>query len=111
MQEINWDDFAKIELRAGTIIEALDFPEAHKPAYKIKVDFGIYGTRWSSAQITANYSLAELQGKQVIAVLNFPPKQVANFISECLITGFTDKNGNIVLASVASEVPNGSLLI
>lgn len=111
MQEINWDDFAKIELRAGTIIEVLDFPEAHKPAYKIKVDFGIYGTRWSSAQITKNYSPGELPGKQVIAVLNFPPKQIANFISECLITGFTDKNGNIVLASVESEVPNGSLLI
>ena len=111
MQEINWDDFAKIELRAGTIIEALDFPEARKPAYKIKVDFGIYGTRWSSAQITKNYSLAELQGKQVLAVLNFPPKQIANFISECLITGFTDENGDIVLAAVESEVPNGSLLI
>ena len=111
MQEINWDDFAKIELRAGTIIEVLDFPEARKPAYKVKVDFGIYGTRWSSAQITKNYSRGELQGKQVIAVLNFPPKQIANFISECLITGFTDKNGNIVLASVESEVPNGSLLI
>ena len=111
MQEINWDDFAKIELRVGTIIEVLDFPEARKPAYKIKADFGIYGTRWSSAQITKNYSLAELQGKHIIAVLNFPPKQIANFISKCLITGFTDKNGDIVLASVESEVPNGSLLI
>jgi tRNA-binding protein len=111
MQEITWDDFAKVELRAGTIIEALEFAEARKPAYKIKVDFGIYGTRWSSAQITRNYSLSELPGRQVIGVLNFPPKKIAGFISEFLITGFTDEHGNIVLASVESFVPNGALLI
>lgn len=111
MQEINWDDFAKVELRAGTILEALEFSEARKPAYKIKVDFGIYGTRWSSAQITNNYKLGELPGKQIIGVLNFPPKQIANFISEFLITGFTDEAGNIVLASVERKVPNGALLI
>ena len=111
MHEINWEDFEKVELRAGTIQEALAFPEAHKPAYKIKVDFGIYGIRWSSAQITKNYTLDELPGKQVIAVLNFPPKQIANFVSEFLITGFTDSLGNIVLASVDKPVPNGSLLI
>jgi len=111
MHQINWEDFEKVELRAGTIIEALEFPGARKPAYKIKVDFGIYGTRWSSAQITTNYSLEELPGKQVIAVLNFPPKQIANFVSEFLVTGFTDSEGNIVLASVDKDVPNGSLLI
>ena len=111
MQEINWDDFAKVELRAGTILEALDFPEARKPAYKIRVDFGIYGIRWSSAQITANYDLAELPGRQIIGVLNFPPKQIANFISEFLVTGFADEKGNIVLASVERAVPNGALLI
>ena len=111
MQEINWDDFAKVELRAGTIVEALDFPEARKPAFKIRVDFGIYGIRWSSAQITANYDLAELPGRQIIAVLNFPPKQIANFISEFLVTGFADEKGNIVLASVERAVPNGALLI
>ena len=111
MQEIIWDDFAKVELRAGTILEAEAFPEARKSAYKIKVDFGIYGTRWSSAQITGNYSLNELPGKQIIGVLNFPPKKIANFVSEFLITGFTDEAGNIVLASVESKVPNGSLLI
>ena len=111
MQEINWDDFAKVELRAGTIVEALDFPEARKPAFKIRVDFGIYGIRWSSAQITANYDLAELPGRQIIGVLNFPPKQIANFISEFLVTGFTDEKGNIILAAVERAVPNGALLI
>lgn len=111
MQEINWDDFAKVELRAGTILEALDFPEARKPAYKIRVDFGIYGIRWSSAQITVNYKLSELPGRQIIGVLNFPPKQIANFISEFLVTGFADDEGNIVLASVERAVPNGALLI
>lgn len=111
MHEINWEDFERVELRAGTIIQALEFPEAHKPAYKIQVDFGIYGTRWSSAQITKNYTLNELFGKQIIAVLNFPPKQIANFVSEFLITGLTDSEGNIVLASVDKQVPNGALLI
>lgn len=111
MQEITWEDFEKVELRAGTIIEALEFPNARKPAYKIKVDFGIYGNRWSSAQITKNYALDELPGKQIIAVLNFPPKQIANFVSEFLVTGFTDSDGNIVLASVDKQVPNGALLI
>jgi tRNA-binding protein len=111
MHEIDWEDFEKVELRAGTIIDVLEFPEARKPAYKIKVDFGIYGTRWSSAQITNNYTLDELLGKQIIAVLNFPPKQIANFVSEFLITGFTDSEGNIVLASVDKQVPNGALLI
>ena len=111
MQEIIWDDFAKVELRAGTILEAEAFPEARKAAYKIKVDFGIYGTRWSSAQITGNYSLKELPGMQIIGVLNFPPKKIASFVSEFLITGFTDEVGNIVLASVERKVPNGSLLI
>lgn len=111
MQPINWDDFTKIELRAGTILEVLDFPEARKPAYKIRVDFGIYGIRWSSAQITANYQISELPGRQIIGVLNFPPKQIANFISEFLVTGFPDEEGNIVLASVERAVPNGALLI
>jgi tRNA-binding protein len=111
MQEIDWNDFEKVEMRAGTILEVLEFAGARKPAYKVKVDFGIYGTRWSSAQITKNYSPEELIGRQVIAVLNFPPKQIANFISEFLITGFADADGNIVLASVDRNVPNGSLLI
>lgn len=111
MQEIIWDDFAKVELRAGTILEAEVFPEARKAAYKIKVDFGIYGTRWSSAQITGNYTLNELPGMQIIGVLNFPPKRIAGFVSEFLITGFTDEAGNIILATVERKVPNGALLI
>lgn len=111
MQEIIWDDFAKVELRAGTILEAVVFPQARKPAYKIKVDFGIFGTRWSSAQITGNYALAELPGMQIIGVLNFPPKKIAGFVSEFLITGFTDEAGNIVLATVERSVPDGALLI
>jgi len=111
MQNIDWDDFEKVEMRAGTILEVLEFAEARKPAYKVKVDFGIYGTKWSSAQITKNYTPEELVGKQVIGVINFPPKQIANFISEFLITGFADAEGNIVLASVDRSVPNGALLI
>ena len=111
MQEINWDDFEKVELRAGTILEVVNFAEAKKPAYKVKVDFGIHGTKWSSAQITKNYTPEELVGRQILGVLNFPPKQIASFTSEFLITGFADSEGNIVLASVDLPVPNGSLLI
>jgi len=111
MEQINWADFEKVSLRAGTILEVLDFPEAKKPAYKLKVDFGELGIRWSSAQITKHYTKPELIGKQIIAVVNFPKKQIANFISECLVTGFADNDGNIVLASVERTVPNGASLI
>jgi tRNA-binding protein len=111
MEEIIWDDFEKVALRVGTIIEVLDFPEARKPAYKIQADFGDFGLKWSSAQITIHYTKSELIGRQVIGVLNFPKKQIANFYSEFLLTGFADKYGNIVLASVERPVPNGSKLI
>jgi tRNA-binding protein len=111
MEEIKWADFEKVALRAGTILEVLDFPEARKPAYKIKADFGELGIKWSSAQITKHYSKSELIGKQIIAVVNFPEKQIANFKSQFLVTGFSDCDGDIVLASIERTVPNGSALI
>ena len=111
METIAWSDFEKVELRAGTIIEAADFPEARKQAYKIKVDFGPFGIKWSSAQITKHYTKEELAGRQILGVINFPEKQVANFMSQFLVTGFADSNGDIVLATVDKPVPNGSKLI
>ena len=111
MQIISWDDFKKVELRVGTVLEVADFPEARKPAYKLKVDFGEFGVKWSSAQITNRYTKEELPGKQIVGVINFPKKQIANFMSEFLVTGFADENGDIVLTSVDKPVPNGSKLI
>ncbi|SEM45275.1 tRNA-binding protein [bacterium A37T11] len=112
MEEITWGDFEKIELRVGTILAVEDFPKARKPAYQLTIDFGEkIGVRKSSAQITVHYHKQDLMGKQVVAVVNFPKKQIANFMSECLVTGFADENGDIVLASVERNVPNGSKLI
>ena len=111
MEEISWSDFEKVSLKVGTILDVLDFPEARKPAFKLKVDFGEYGIKWSSAQITKHYTKDDLIGRQVVGVLNFPKKQIANFISEFLVTGFSDQDGHIVLAAVEREVPNGSSLI
>jgi tRNA-binding protein len=111
VSEISWEDFEAVDLCAGTILDVLDFPQARKPAFKVKVDFGIYGIKWSSAQITKHYSREQLIGRQIIAVTNFPKKQIGPFMSEFLVTGFADKNGDIVLASVEREVPNGSKLI
>ena len=111
METIKWHDFEKVELRAGTVLEAVDFPEARKPAYKVKVDFGPFGIKWSSAQITKHYTKEELAGRQILGVINFPEKQVANFISQFLVTGFADDNGDIVLAAIDKPVPNGSKLI
>ena len=111
METITWHDFEKVELRTGTILEAFIFKEARKPAYKVKVDFGEFGVKWSSAQITKHYTLEELVGRQIIGVINFPKKQIANFMSEFLVTGFADENGDIVLASAGQQVPNGSKLI
>jgi len=111
METINWHEFEKVELRAGTILEASEFPQARKPAYKLKVDFGPLGIKSTSAQITRHYTTEELPGRQVVAVVNFPPKQIANFMSEFLVTGFADENGEIVLASIDKPVPNGSKLI
>lgn len=111
MEEITWHDFEKVELRVGTILEVFDFPEARKPAYKVKVDFGEFGVKMSSAQITKHYTRAALIGKQVVCVVNFPKKQIGKFMSEFLVTGFADENGDIVLTAVSSSVPNGSKLI
>lgn len=111
MEEISWNDFEKVELRVGTIIEAFEYPEARKPAYKVKVDFGEFGIKMSSAQITKHYTLSDLIGRQIIGVINFPKKQIGKFMSEFLVTGFADENGDIVLSSVAQKVPNGSKLI
>jgi len=109
---ITWDDFEKVELRTGTIIEVRDFPEARKPAYQLVIDFGEnIGIRKSSAQITAHYDKNELIGQQVVAVVNFPGKQIGKFMSECLVTGFSDENGDIVLCTTERKVPNGQKLI
>ncbi|RZL29938.1 MAG: tRNA-binding protein [Pedobacter sp.] len=111
MEEIAWSDFEKVELRAGTILEVLDFPEARKPAYKLRVDFGSLGIKTSSAQITKLYTKEELPGKQIVGVVNFPKKQIGKFMSEFLVTGFADENGDIVLTTLNGKVPNGSKMI
>jgi len=110
--EISWGDFEKVELRVGEIIAVDDFPEARKPAWKMTVDFGEeIGTRRSSAQITDLYKADELLGKQVLAVVNFPPKQIGPFMSECLVTGFSNQDGAIVLAVPDQPVGKGSRLV
>jgi len=108
MKEINWQEFSQVELCTGTIIEVLEFPEARKAAWKLIIDFGDeIGTKKSSAQITDLYSREELLGKQIIAGINFPPKQIGPFISECLVTGFTRKDGSVVLAIPDKTTANG----
>lgn len=104
---ITWDDFEKIDIRVGTILEVNDFPKAKKPAYQIAIDFGESGIKKTSAQITALYTKDELIGKQVVAIINFPPKQIANFFSECLVLGvYTDKK-DVVLLQPERKVENG----
>ena len=111
MESIEWRDFERVELRAGTIVSADDFPEARVPAYKLVIDFGPdVGQRKSSAQITDLYGNKDLVGKQVIAVVNFPPKQIGPFMSECLVTGFHRDDGKVVLATIDSPVPDGAKL-
>jgi tRNA-binding protein len=108
MDTISWNDFEKIDIRAGTIIEINDFPKARKPAYKLVIDFGKeLGIKRSSAQITALYTKDELVNRQVIAVVNFPPKQIADFTSECLVLGVYDENKDIILLQPGKPVTNG----
>ncbi|HKZ09623.1 MAG TPA: tRNA-binding protein [Rhodanobacteraceae bacterium] len=111
METISWDDFAKVELRIGRIVEARVFAEARKPAYVLQIDFGEeIGIRKSSAQITKLYSPAALIGKLVVAVVNFPKKQIGPVMSECLVTGFHDANGDVALCVPDKPVPLGAKL-
>jgi len=111
MNEITYDDFLAVDIRVGRILEATDFPEARRPAYKLKIDFGDeIGVKKTSAQITENYKLDDLNGKLVAAVVNFPPKQIGPFMSEVLTLGFLDENGNVVLISPDKDVPLGGRL-
>ena len=106
--EINWNDFEKVEMRVGTILSAKDFEKAHKPAYILEIDFGKeLGIKRSSAQITNRYTKEALIGKQIVAVVNFPKKQIANFMSECLVLGSVGPNNDIVLLNPDLKVENG----
>lgn len=108
--EISWSTFEQVDIRVGTIIKSETFPEARKPAYKIWVDLGPLGIKKSSAQVTEHYTLAELDGKQVVCIINFGEKQIGPFISQLLITGFADENGEVILTTVDKKVPNGAKL-
>ena len=112
MNPIDWKDFQKVDLRVGTIVDVEDFPEARKPAFILKVDFGDkIGIKKSSAQITDLYDKESLLGKQVVAVVNFPPRQIGPIMSECLVTGFPDNGGAIILAIPDKKTSNGARLV
>lgn len=105
---ISFEDFNKVDIRVGTVVEAMEFERAKKPAYKLKIDFGNLGIKKSSAQITDLYAPEGLLQKQVLAVVNFVPKQIANFLSECLVLGVVNKKGNVVLLESNKKVKNGA---
>ena len=107
MKTLSWEDFEKLDMRVGTVLEVNDFPKARKPAYQLRIDFGALGIKNSSAQIVNLYSKEELLGKQIIAVVNFPPKQIANFISECLVLGIYNEDNEVVLLSPDKKTENG----
>ena len=107
---LTWEQFEAVDIRVGTIIEAKDFPKARRPAYQLAIDFGELGIKKSSAQITDHYQLEDLIGQQVLAVVNFPPKQIANFISECLVLGIYGEEGKVILIQPNLLAPNGSKL-
>jgi len=111
MAEITYADFARVDIRVGTVVEAEPYPEARKPSYKLKIDFGAeLGVKRSSAQITKHYPREALLGRQVAAVVNFPPKQIGKFMSEVLVLGFPDAEGEVVLIAPSLAVPNGGKL-
>ncbi|KIA89321.1 tRNA-binding protein [Kaistella jeonii] len=105
--EISWLDFEKVDMRSGTIISVSDFPEARNPSYQLEIDFGVLGIKKSSAQITDLYQKEQLLGKQIVAVVNFPKKQIAKFLSECLILGIYGDNKEVTLLSPTIPVKNG----
>lgn len=105
--EISWADFEKVEMRVGTVVAAEAFPQARKPAYKLTIDFGEFGTKRTSAQLTTLYDSDELVGKQVVAVVNFPPKQIATFMSECLVLGAVTDDGTVTLLQTERKTQNG----
>jgi tRNA-binding protein len=104
---LTWEEFEKVDIRTGTIIDVHDFPKAKKPAYQLTIDFGELGIKKSSAQIVTLYTKEQLIGKQIVAVVNFPPKQIANFISECLVLGVHTSEKDVVLLTTNSETKNG----
>lgn len=105
--EISWNDFEKLDIRSGTIVSVSDFPQARNPSYKLEIDFGELGFRNTSAQITDLYQKEELMGKQILAVVNFPKKQIANFFSECLVLGIYGENKEVTLLTTSLPVKNG----
>ncbi|WP_314242518.1 tRNA-binding protein [Empedobacter tilapiae] len=107
-ETISWQDFEKVDMRIGTIISANDFPKARNPAYQLEIDFGPLGMKKSSAQITSLYTKEELIGKQIMAVVNFPKKQIATFMSECLVMGVYGNNNDVILLNPERKVENGS---